>query len=135
MTNLYLKRGKDESLRRFHPWIFSGAVHHFEQQPSEGDLIRVLSGEGDFIAIGHWQIGSIAVRVLTFVDEPIDGAFWQRRLQVALDTRISIGVADNQQNNMYRLVHGEGDNLRSGTQRWNAFCSRANSRRVEDSDG
>ena len=111
MTNLYLKRGKDESLRRFHPWIFSGAVHHFEQQPSEGDLIRVLSGEGDFIAIGHWQIGSIAVRVLTFVDEPIDGAFWQRRLQVALDTRISIGVADNQQNNMYRLVHGEGDNL------------------------
>lgn len=111
MTNIYLKRGKDESLRRFHPWIFSGAIHHFEQQPSEGDLVRVFTAEGEFIALGHWQIGSIAVRVLSFEDESVDDHFWQRRLQIALDARRSIGLADNPENDTFRLVHGEGDNL------------------------
>ncbi|MBP3823396.1 MAG: class I SAM-dependent rRNA methyltransferase [Bacteroidaceae bacterium] len=111
MTNIYLKRGKDESLRRFHPWVFSGAIHHFEEQPAEGDLVRVLTAEGEFIAVGHWQVGSIAVRVLSFVEEPIDDAFWRRRIQVALDARRSMGVADNPQNDTFRLVHGEGDNL------------------------
>ena len=111
MTNLTLKRGKDESLRRFHPWIFSGAIHHFDHQPEEGDLVRVVTAEGDFIAIGHWQIGSIAVRVLSFKDEPIDVDFWQRRLATALDVRKGIGVAGNPQNDTYRLCHGEGDNL------------------------
>ena len=111
MTNIYLKRGKDESLRRFHPWVFSGAIHHFEEQPAEGDLVRVLTAEGEFIAVGHWQVGSIAVRVLSFVEEPIDDAFWRRRIQVALDARRSMGVAGNPQNDTFRLVHGEGDNL------------------------
>ena len=111
MTKIFLKRGKDESLRRFHPWIFSGAIHHFEGKPAEGDLVRVFTAEGEFIAVGHWQIGSIAVRVLSFDDEPIDDAFWQHRLQVALDARRSMGVADNPQNDTFRLVHGEGDNL------------------------
>lgn len=111
MTNLTLKRGKDESLRRFHPWIFSGAIHHFDHQPEEGDLVRVVTAEGDFIAVGHWQIGSIAVRVLSFKDEPIDVDFWQRRLATALDVRKGIGVAGNPQNDTYRLCHGEGDNL------------------------
>ena len=111
MNNLYLKRGKEESLRRFHPWIFSGAIHHFDYQPSEGDLVRVLTSEGEFIAVGHWQVGSIAVRVLSFDDEPIGEGFWLRRLQVALDVRRCIGVADNPQNDTFRLVHGEGDNL------------------------
>lgn len=108
---LYLKKGKEESLRRFHPWIFSGAVHHIEGNPEEGDTVRVLNSQGEFIAIGHWQIGSIAVRVLTFQDQPIDVAFWQKRLAAALDVRRSIGVAGVPQNNMFRLVHGEGDNL------------------------
>lgn len=111
MTNIFLKRGKDESLRRFHPWIFSGAIHHFDQQPTEGDIVRVLTAEGDFIAKGHWQIGSIAVRVLTFEDEEINTEFWMQRLRVALDVRRAIGVADNPLNNTFRLVHGEGDNL------------------------
>lgn len=111
MTNLTLKRGKDESLRRFHPWVFSGAIHHFDHQPEEGDLVRVLTAEGDFIAIGHWHIGSIAVRVLSFQDEPIDEDFWQRRLATALDVRKGIGVAGNPSNDTYRLCHGEGDNL------------------------
>ncbi len=106
-----LKRGKEESLRRFHPWIFSGAIHHIEGQQEEGALARVLSADGDYLATGHWQIGSIAVRVLTFDDEPIDIAFWQRRLAAALEVRKAIGVADNPHNSTYRLVHGEGDHL------------------------
>jgi len=108
---IYLKRGKEESLRRFHPWIFSGAIHHIEGQQEEGTLARVMTSDGDYIATGHWQIGSIAVRVLTFEDEAIDLAFWQRRLQAALDVRKAIGVAGNPQNSTYRLVHGEGDHL------------------------
>ena len=111
MTNLYLNKGKDESLRRFHPWVFSGAVHHIEGKPKEGDLVRVLASDGSFIAVGHWQIGSIAVRVLTFQDEPINHDFWVRKLRAAHDVRKSIGVADNPQNSTYRLVHGEGDSL------------------------
>lgn len=111
MTNIYLKRGKDESLRRYHPWIFSGAIHHFDEKPKEGDVVQVFTAEGDPIAVGHWQIGSIAVRVLSFESETIDAAFWQRRLQVAFDVRRSIGLADNPSNDTYRLVHGEGDNL------------------------
>ncbi len=111
MIHLYLKRGKDESLRRFHPWIFSGAVHHLEGQPQEGDLVRVFTADGDFIAIGHWQVGSIAVRVLSFIDEPIDAAFWHRRLSTALDVRRSIGLVGRPDHNTFRLVHGEGDCL------------------------
>ena len=74
--NLYLKKGKEESLERFHPWIFSGAIHHIEGEPEEGEVVRVLTSEGDFIAVGHWQIGSIAVRVLDFEDKAVDGAYW-----------------------------------------------------------
>ena len=111
MMTIFLKRGKEESLRRFHPWIFSGAIHHIEGPQTEGDLARVFTAEGDYIATGHWQIGSIAVRVLTFDDEPIDDAFWRRRLQAALQVRRAIGVADNPDNSTYRLVHGEGDHL------------------------
>ena len=108
---LILRKGKEESLKRFHPWIFSGAVHHIEGEPKEGDLVEVLNSEGRFVAIGHWQVGSIAVRVLTFNRQKIDVEFWEKRLATALDVRKSIGVAGTAYNNMYRLVHGEGDNL------------------------
>lgn len=111
MIKIYLKRGKDESLRRFHPWVFSGAIQRIEGKQEEGELARVYSSDGEYIATGHWQIGSIAVRVLTFDDEPIDDSFWDQRLTAALEVRQSIGVADNEQNNTYRLVHGEGDHL------------------------
>ena len=111
MLTLHLKRGKDESLKRFHPWIFSGAVHHIDGQPAEGDLVRVVTSDDTFIAIGHWQIGSIAVRVLTFVDEPIDDSFWQRRLACALQARKAMGLTGRQDNTTFRLVHGEGDSL------------------------
>lgn len=109
--NLYLKRGKEESLRRFHPWVFSGAVHHIDGNPQEGDILRVINSEGEFIAVGHWQIGSIAVRVLSFDDIAINHDYWCHQLRVALDTRMSIGVAGREDNTTYRLVHGEGDNL------------------------
>ena len=108
---LILRKGKEESLKRFHPWIFSGAVHHIECEPKEGDLVEVLNSEGRFVAIGHWQVGSIAVRVLTFNRQKIDVEFWEKRLETALDVRKSIGLAGSVNNNMYRLVHGEGDNL------------------------
>ena len=107
MKIAYLKYGKDESLRRYHPWVFSGAIHHFSQQPEEGEVIAVHSGEGDYIAAGHYQAGSIMVRVLTFDHETIDQSFYERRLASAYEMRRSIHLTDS----AYRLVHGEGDNL------------------------
>ncbi len=109
--NVYLKRGKEESLKRFHPWIFSGAIHHADEGIEEGEIVRVITADGAFIAVGHYQIGSIAVRVLSFHDECIDIPFWRASLESALQMRIAVGIADCPQNNTYRLVHGEGDNL------------------------
>ena len=109
--NVYLKRGKEESLKRFHPWIFSGAIHHADEGIEEGEIVRVITADGEFIAVGHYQIGSIAVRVLSFHDEHIDISFWRASLESALQMRIAVGIADSPQNNTYRLVHGEGDNL------------------------
>ncbi len=106
-----LKKGKEESLRRFHPWVFSGAIGALEPDIEEGDVVRVVNESGDFIAIGHYQEGSIAVRVLTFSEVTIDAAFWQSRLSSALQMRQAIGMADDAHNNTYRLVHGEGDHL------------------------
>lgn len=112
MYKVILKPGKEESLKRFHPWVFSGAIARLEGQPEEGELVEVYTAAGTFIAKGHWQIGSIAVRVLSFrKDEAIDRHFWQRRLATALHMRQSIGLAQRTDNNTYRLVHGEGDNL------------------------
>lgn len=109
--NIYLKKGKEESLLRFHPWIFSGAIHHADDGIEEGDTVRVVTAADEFIAVGHYQIGSIAVRVLSFRDITIDHDFWVARLAAALQMRQSIGIADSERNNTYRLVHGEGDNL------------------------
>lgn len=109
--SIILNKGKEESLRRFHPWIFSGAVNRIDGHPNEGDLVEVRTAAGDFIAVGHWQIGSIAVRVLSFANEPIDHTFWTRRLRSAYQLRQAVGVAGRTDNTIYRLVHGEGDNL------------------------
>lgn len=109
--NIILRRGKEESLKRFHPWIFSGAVMNLEGNPEEGDVVTVLDSQHNFLCQGHWQVGSIAVRVLTFEQEPIDDAFWQKRLGEALGVRQAIGLADSEAGDTYRLVHGEGDLL------------------------
>lgn len=111
MKKIFLKKGKDESLKRFHPWVFSGAIAHAEKGIEEGDLVQVFSSENKFLAVGHAQIGSIAVRVLSFNDETIGDNFWEHRLEVAYDLRKSIGLAGSDHTNAYRLVHGEGDNL------------------------
>lgn len=108
---VYLKRGKEESLKRFHPWIFSGAIQRMDEGIEEGEIVRVLASDDTFIAVGHYQIGSIAVRVLSFNDIVIDEKFWCEHLESALHMRIAVGIADNPSNNTFRLVHGEGDNL------------------------
>ena len=108
---VYLKKGKEESLGRFHPWVFSGAIARIEGEPEEGEVVDVYTSKKEFIACGHFQIGSIAVRVLTFRQEEINRDFWKHRLEVALDLRRSLNLVDNPENNTYRLVHGEGDNL------------------------
>lgn len=109
--NIYLKKGKEDSLKRFHPWVFSGAIAHMDDGIEEGDIVRVITQSGAFIALGHYQIGSIAVRVLSFQDIVIDDDFWKQRLAAALLMRQCAGIADNPENNTFRLVHGEGDNL------------------------
>ena len=108
---IQLRKGKEESLLRFHPWVFSGAIQRMDDGVEEGEVVRVVTNSGDFIAVGHYQQGSIAVRVLTFSDVPIDDDFWHSRLSSALQMRLAIGIADNPDNNTFRLVHGEGDNL------------------------
>ena len=111
MKQVRLRKGKEESLKRFHPWVFSGAIASIDEGITEGEVVRVVTNSGDFIAVGHYQEGSIAVRVLTFSDVQIDDEFWHSRLASALKMRQAIGIADNPNNNTYRLVHGEGDNL------------------------
>lgn len=111
MKKVYLKKGKEDSLNRFHPWVFSGALFRVDDGIEEGELVEVITSAGEKICVGHYQIGSIAVRVLTFDGEEINDNFWQSRLRSALNMRLRIGMADNPQNNTYRLVHGEGDLL------------------------
>jgi 23S rRNA (cytosine1962-C5)-methyltransferase len=106
-----LKRGKEESLLRRHPWIFSGAIQRITGKPEEGELVTVYTNDNKFIARGHIQVGSIAVRVLTFADENIDRDFWKRRIATAYHMRQSIGIASREDNDTFRLIHGEGDNL------------------------
>lgn len=108
---IQLKKGKEESLNRFHPWIFSGAILKKDDDIEEGEVVKVYTYDKRFIALGHYQIGSIAVRVLSFSDTEISLSFWVSRLQSAFNMRRAIGLADLSDNNTFRLVHGEGDNL------------------------
>ena len=109
--SIYLKKGKEESLNRFHPWIFSGAIRHMDEGIEEGEIVNVYTYSNDFIAVGHYQIGSITVRVLSFSNIEINHDYWCKRLDAAFKMRQSIGIADSLENNTYRLVHGEGDFL------------------------
>ncbi len=113
-----LKKRKEESLLRYHPWVFSGAIEGIDNGIEEGDVVKVFSHEGEYLAIGHYQVGSIAVRVLSFEDIDINEKFYEERIQAAWDVRKSLklfnAVAENHDslpNNMFRLIHGEGDNL------------------------
>lgn len=108
---VFLKPKKEESLLRFHPWVFSGAIQSFEGQPEEGDVVEVYSANNRFLGVGHFQIGSIAVRILSFQQQEIDQAFWVNRIQIAYELRKTLRLTASERNNTYRLVHGEGDNL------------------------
>ncbi|MDR1742737.1 MAG: class I SAM-dependent rRNA methyltransferase [Dysgonamonadaceae bacterium] len=110
MPQIILHPKKDESLKRFHPWVFSGAVAQKPDHLREGDIVRVVSHEGAFLGVGHFQIGSIAVRILSFSDETIDARFFEKRLSDAYSMRLALGLV-NPSNNTCRLVHGEGDGL------------------------
>lgn len=105
-----LKRGKEESLLRFHPWVFSGAIDSMPADIDEGDLVSVVASDGSLLGVGHYQIGSIAVRMLSTADEPIDASFYARRLKSAYELRRTLGLIRSD-NNACRLVHGEGDFL------------------------
>ena len=115
IPQIILRRGKEESLLRRHPWIFSGAIDRITTEVAtelrEGELVEVFTRSGDFIAQGHYQIGSIAVRVLSFEREKIDQAWWNRRIAIAYDVRRTLSLTDNEQTTCYRLIHGEGDSL------------------------
>ena len=111
MKKLYLKKGRDESVRRFHPWVFSGAVAQVVGSPAEGDIVAVYSAEGEYLASGHWQIGSIAVRILSFGGDPFSETFWEDALLAAFNSRKSVRLTSSADTNCYRLVHGEGDGL------------------------
>lgn len=111
ITTLFLRRGKSESLKRFHPWVFSGAIAGANGKLDEGDVVRIVSNENELMGYGHYQIGSIAVRMLTFREEKIDHAFWVTRLSEALRLRKALQLTGRADNNIYRLVHGEGDRL------------------------
>lgn len=111
MIKIILRKGREESLRRFHPWVFSGAVAEIQGDPLEGDVVAVYASDGSFLAYGHYQIGSIAVRVLSFDDSAVRPDFWEVMLSKALNVRLACGLHGNEATDCYRLVHGEGDNL------------------------
>ena len=115
IPQIYLHRGKEESLLRRHPWVFSGAIDYVkaesEEEIAEGAVVDVFGKSGDFLAQGHFQIGSIAVRVLSFRQEEIDAAWWRDRIAAAYALRRTLGLTDSGETTCYRLVHGEGDSL------------------------
>jgi 23S rRNA (cytosine1962-C5)-methyltransferase len=110
-VKIVLKSGKDQSLRRLHPWIFSGAIKKIYGDPAEGDLVNVFDNKDELLATGHYQVGSISVRVLAFTDIDTDENFWYERLKTAYDLRKQIGLAESDSTNTYRLINAEGDNL------------------------
>ena len=117
MTTVYLKPHKEESLLRQHPWVFSGAIARIaldadnpHNEPQEGELVCVRANNADVLGVGHWQIGSIAVRILAFGTDNLPDRFWQERIGAAYRLRESIGLV-TKENNTFRLIHGEGDFL------------------------
>lgn len=114
MIKIVLKKGRDESIKRFHPWVFSGAIAQIQGSPAEGDIVGVYNADGEYLAAGHYQIGSIAVRILSFVSNPLSPSFWEESLSRAINARLAVGLSVFETlngTNCFRLVHGEGDGL------------------------
>ena len=111
IKNIVLKSGKDQSLRRYHPWVFSGAIKKMDENIREGEMVKVYDNKGEFLALGHYQIGSIAVRVLSFEDREPNYDFWFEKISKLFKYRQQIGIVDSESTNVYRLVHAEGDGM------------------------
>ncbi len=110
-TKVVLKSGKDSSLRRFHPWVFSGAIKKIHGPEREGELVDIYDNKDEFLASGHYQQGSIAVRVLSFDHLELNQGFWDERIGKAWDLRLKLGMVDNEQTNVFRWVCAEGDGM------------------------
>lgn len=110
-TKVVLKSGKDQSLKRFHPWVFSGAIKKIYGNVNEGDIVSIFSNKDEFLGLGHYQIGSIAIRIFSFEEVEISDAFWLQKLESAWKLRQNIGMTDNEETNVYRLLHAEGDGM------------------------
>jgi 23S rRNA (cytosine1962-C5)-methyltransferase len=108
---IILQSGKEQSILRLHPWIFSGAIRKIEGKPQEGDIVEIFSSRGEFLATGHYQIGSIAIRIFSFQQVDPDLDFWKKKIQAAYDYRTLLGLTNNSDTNVYRLVNGEGDGM------------------------
>ncbi|WP_321280633.1 class I SAM-dependent rRNA methyltransferase [Marinifilum fragile] len=108
---VYLRKGKEHSVKRFHPWIFSGAVSKVDEGLQEGDLVSVYNDQNEFLAIGHISIGSIVVRILSFEEREINLDFWVEKIRSACQMRKAVDLYGREDNNVFRLVHGEGDGL------------------------
>ncbi len=111
LIKVILKSGKEQSIRRLHPWVFSGAIKEMSRKPAEGDIVEVLDNKNEFLALGHFQVGSIAVRIFSFEKVRIDDIFWKNKLKAAISFRQQLGYFDNPGLNVFRLVHGEGDDM------------------------
>lgn len=109
MNDLYLKKKKAHILKRGHPWIFSGALKEGQEFPPNGSIVRILDDQGNFLAKGHYQDSSIAIRILSYLDKPIDTSFYAERLKYALGLRQKLVISDG--TNAFRWIHGEGDRL------------------------
>jgi 23S rRNA (cytosine1962-C5)-methyltransferase len=110
-VKIVLKSGKDQSLLRFHPWVFSGAIKKMYGNPSEGDLVKVYSNKDVFLGIGHYQVGSIAIRIVSFEDIEPDYNFWKSKIETAWNLRKELGFENNAETNVFRLIHAEGDGM------------------------
>ncbi len=110
-TKVVLKSGKDQSLKRFHPWLFSGAIKNITGPVSEGDLVCICSNKNEFLGIGHYQIGSIAIRIVSFKEVVPDYNFWKSKIESAWKLRVELGFSDNPETNVFRLIHAEGDGM------------------------
>ena len=108
---IVLKSGKEQSIRRFHPWVFSGAIKKTYGNPVEGDLVDIFDNKDTFLAVGHYQPSSIAVRILSFKQETPDISFFREKIKRAIEYRRAVGIIDNPLINVFRLIHGEGDGL------------------------
>ena len=111
MDKVYLRPHREDSVLRFHPWVFSGAIARIAGSPAEGGLVAVYTSDDRYLATGHYQIGSIAVRILSFDEDPLAPDFWEKMVRRAFQVRVACGLHGSETTNCYRLVHGEGDGL------------------------